>query len=153
MENFLRRSGFEVPDPVRRFLQGDSDSWLRVEEYREGDTLVVRADVPGIDPEKDVDITVADDALHIEARREEKTEHKDKTGYRSDVRYGEFSRSIPLPQGVSQDGIGATYTDGVIEVRVRLPEKSGTSATKIRVSRSRSPAGDQSPEPPENHVR
>jgi HSP20 family protein len=113
---------------------------------------VVRADVPGIDPERDVDITVTDDALHIEVRREEKTEHKDKSGYRTEVRYGEFSRSIPLPLGVSQEGIGATYKDGVIEVRVKLPEKSGTSPTKIRVSRSGSPASDQSPEAPENSV-
>ncbi len=59
-----------------------------------------------------MDINVTDDALHIEVRREEKTEHKDKSGYRTEVRYGEFSRSIPLPLGVSQEGIGATYNDG-----------------------------------------
>src|SRR5438874_2584908 len=71
MDNFLRRGGLEVPEPVRRFLQGESDPSLRVEQYQEGDTLVVRIDLPGIDPETDVDISVDDDTLHIQARREE----------------------------------------------------------------------------------
>lgn len=150
MDNILRRIGFEVPEPVRRFLQGETDFWLRIEEYREGNTLVVRTDIPGIDPEKDVDVTVTDDTLHIQARRGERTEHKDKTGYRSEVGYGEFSRSIPLPRGVSQDGIAATYLDGVIEIRIHLPEQSETSATKVRVSRSGSQTGPQSPESPES---
>ncbi len=72
MDNIFRRIGVDVPEPVRRFLQGETDFWLRIEEYREGNTLVVRTDIPGIDPEKDVDITVTDDTLHIQARRGEK---------------------------------------------------------------------------------
>ena len=61
--------------------------------------------------------------LHIDVRREENKDDKDKTGYRSEVRYGDHSRSISLPRGVSQDGILATYTDGVIEIRIQLPEQ------------------------------
>lgn len=51
---------------------------IRVEEYREDGTLVVRADLPGIDPDKDVELTVADGMLHIQAerRQEEKREEK-----------------------------------------------------------------------------
>ena len=58
MANILRRAGVDFPEPFRRFLEGDLDSWLRVEEYREAGTLVVKAEVPGIDPDKDVDITL-----------------------------------------------------------------------------------------------
>jgi HSP20 family protein len=147
MENLFHRSGFEVPETVRRFLQGDAEAWLRIEQYRDGNTLVIRTDLPGIDPEQDVDITVTGDTLQIDARREEPG-YKDQAGYRSELRYGEFSRSIPLPRGAYPDEIEATYRDGVLEVRVRLPEQSGTSATKVKVSRG----GNQSPEAPESYT-
>jgi HSP20 family protein len=152
MDNFLRRGGLEVPEPVRRFLQGESDPSLRIEQYQEGDTLVVRLDLPGIDPETDVDISVSDDSLHIQARREENAEHVDKKGYRSELRYGERSRSIPLPRGVSPDGVQATYEDGVLEIRIQLPEQSETPTTKVRVTRKGGPDKTQSPEEPENYV-
>ena len=150
MDNFLRRGGLEVPEPVRRFLQGESDPSLRIEQYQEGETLVLRVDLPGIDPESDVDISVADDTLHIEARREEDAERMDKKGYRSELRYGERSRSIPLPRGVSQDGIVATYEDGVLEIRIQVPEQSEPQTTKIRVVRKGGRESDQSPEEPGN---
>lgn len=147
MDNLFRRTGFDVPEPVRRFLQGESDTWLRVEEYRDGNTIVVRTDIPGIDPDNDIDITVTDDTLHIVARRGEPT-HKDQPGYRSEVRYGEYSRSIPLPRAANPDTVEASYIDGVLEIRAQIPEQSGTSGTKVHVSRG----GHQSPEAPENFV-
>jgi HSP20 family protein len=147
MENLFRRTGIDVPEPVRRFLQGETEAWLRVEEYRDGNTLVVRTDVPGIDPDKDIDITVTDGTLHIVARRTEPA-HRDQPDYRSEVRYGEFSRSIPLPRGANAEAVEASYIDGVLEIRAQLPEQSGTSATKVHVSRG----GSQSPEAPENFV-
>ena len=150
MDNFLRRGGLEVPEPVRRFLQGESDPSLRIEQYQEGDTLVVRVELPGIDPETDVDISVADDTLHIEARREEDAERVDKKGYRTELRYGERSRSIDLPRGVSQDGIIATYEDGVLEIRIQFPEQSEPQTTKIRVVRTGGREANQSPEEPGN---
>ena len=60
--------GYEVP----------GEELIRVDEYREGDTQVIRAELPGIDPDKDVDLTVADGMLRIHAQRrvEEKTEDK-----------------------------------------------------------------------------
>jgi HSP20 family protein len=54
--------GFMLPERWRRFVDVDPEyeGWLRTEEYRDGDTLVLRAEVPGIDPDKDVQITVGD---------------------------------------------------------------------------------------------
>ena len=147
MENLFRRTGIDVPEPVRRFLQGETDTWLRVEEYRDENTLVVRADIPGVDPDKDIDITINEDTLQIAARRKE-PDDKDQRGYRSEVRYGEFSRSIHLPRGANPDSVEASYIDGVLEVRVQLPEQPKTSTTKIHVSRG----GKQSPDAPENFV-
>lgn len=91
---------------------------LRIEDYVDGGDYVVRAELPGIDPEKDVEITVADDMLNIRAeRREEKQE-----GRRSEFRYGSFSRSVTLPHGVSADDVNASYEKGVLTVRMPLPQ-------------------------------
>ena len=98
---------------------------LRVEEYREGDTLVVRAEMPGLDPDKDVSIEVVDGTLRIRAERRQETRAEEKGGYRSEFRYGSFSRTLPLPPGAREDDIAATYTDGILEVRVPLQEGGG----------------------------
>ena len=130
----FRRFGF--PEQVRRFMEGEWDTgWLRVEEFREGETLVVRAELPGIDPEKDVDVSVRDGELNIRAERQENTENANKDGYRSEFRYGSFARTVQLPRGARQEDIKASYRDGVLEIRVPAAPESGPGPTKINVSR------------------
>jgi len=127
----------DVLEPIRRFLEGDMTmSAVRVEQFLDGDTLVVRAELPGIDPDTDVDLSVTDGQLHIKAKREEKAEHKSKTGYRSEFRYGSVTRSFALPPGVSEEDITASYNDGVLEVRAPVRSTSpDTSAKRIRIDR------------------
>jgi HSP20 family protein len=135
MSSLMRWSGADIADPIRRFLEGETGSWLRVEEYRDGDSMVVKAEVPGIDPSKDVDITLTGDELRINVRHEEKTEHKDKRGYRSEFRYGTFSRSVALPGAVKEEDIRASYTDGILEVRIPASEQQETPSRKIPITR------------------
>lgn len=137
MAELMRRNPFELLDPVRRFFEGDLESSsIRVEEFVDGKTLVVRAELPGIDPEKDVDVSVTEGVLHIKAERREKTEQKEKDSYRSEFRYGSFTRNIPLPQGVKDEDITASYRDGVLEVRSPVPEEAATSQKrKVQVTR------------------
>jgi len=120
----------------RLFDFADDQEWLRVEEFHDGDTLVVRAELPDIDPEKDVDVTTSDGVVRIHAHREQKAEHKGKRGYRSEFRYGEFERDIALPQGAVADDVKATYSNGMLEVRIPCPEKAQPSATKVPVTRT-----------------
>lgn len=144
MSNLLKWSGVDIADPVRRFLEGETGSWLRVEEYRDGNSMVVKAEVPGIDPDKDVDITLTGDELHINVRHEEKSEHKDKRGYRSEFRYGTFSRSVTLPAAVDEKDIRASYADGILEVRIPVPEQQESQPRKIPIARSGQTAGANS---------
>lgn len=128
----------DMLEPVRRFLDGElpMTTSIKVEQFQDGSTLVVRAEVPGIDPDKDVDVSVSEGMLHIKAEREEKIEHKSKTGYRSEFRYGSFMRSIALPRGAREEDITATYKDGVLEVRAPAPVATPEeSAKKIKVDR------------------
>ena len=107
---------------------------IRLEEYREDGTLVVRADLPGIDPDKDVELTVAGGMLHIQAERRQEEKREEKGYLRREVRYGSLSRSLPLPEGVTEADITATCKDGVPEIRI--PEPEHEEATKIATSKS-----------------
>ncbi|MFN0091516.1 MAG: Hsp20/alpha crystallin family protein [Acidimicrobiales bacterium] len=124
---------FRGGDLMKRVF--DDESTMRIEEFTEGDEVVVRCELPGVDPDKDVDITVAGGVLTIRAerRQEEKTEEKGR--YRSEFRYGSLSRSIALPAGVEADQIKATYGDGVLEVRVKVDSEKASGA-KVPVTRA-----------------
>jgi HSP20 family protein len=127
---------FEVPDLFRRMVDFDSETgWLRVEEFVDDGTLVVRAELPEIDPDKDVELSVANGVLHMRARREEKSEKKDKDVYRSEFRYGSFVRNVALPEGVDIDDITASYKDGILEVRAPMPKEDKPEVTKVPITR------------------
>ena len=136
MSLVVRERG-DLMDTFRRFLsnQWDEVEWLRVEEFVEDKTLVVRAELPGIDPEKDVNISVVDGSLVIRAQKEQKSEERDKDSYRSEFHYGSFVREIALPAGVDEAQIAASYRDGVLEVRVPMGEPVEPAKVKIPISR------------------
>jgi HSP20 family protein len=133
----VRRGRSEWPEMFQRYLDPDWEKgWMRVEEYRDGDDVVVRAELPGIDPDQDVEVSVTDGILHIEAHREEQSEQKEKDGYRSEFRYGSFSRSFVLPANTDEGNVTASYNDGVLEVRLPAGPEPKQSVTRIPVSRS-----------------
>lgn len=133
----VRREWPDLQDLVQRWFEGDGEkSWLRVEEFVDDKTLVVRAELPGIDPDKDVDISVVDGELQIQAEREAKSEHKDKDSYRSEFQYGSFLRTVTLPPGATEADVTATYADGVLEIRVPIAEAVAPAPTKIPITRT-----------------
>ncbi|HXZ75353.1 MAG TPA: Hsp20/alpha crystallin family protein [Streptosporangiaceae bacterium] len=91
---------------------------FRVEDYVKDNTYVVRAELPGMDPDKDIEITVADGTLTIRAERRE----EQKEAHRSEFRYGSFTRSVVLPDRADTGHITATYDKGILEVSVPVPE-------------------------------
>lgn len=94
---------------------------IRVEDFVEGDTYVLRAELPGIDPDKDVDISLDGDVLTIRGERREEVKERD----RQELHYGSFMRSITLPGHAKEGDITASYIDGVLEVRVPRDGESG----------------------------
>jgi HSP20 family molecular chaperone IbpA len=103
---------------------------IRVEESVEDGKYVLRAELPGIDPAKDVDISVHDGRLVIKAER---TEHNTE-GTRSEFRYGSFHRTIDLPTGANDDAVEASYDNGILRVEVILTEpESNTPVRHIEV--------------------
>lgn len=123
------------PDRLRRLLDLDLEPGepFKIEEMRDDGEFVLRAEVPGIDPEKDAEVTISDGILHIQVHRTEKTEQKEKGSYRSEFRYGEMARHLALPVGCTEDDVKATYRDGILEVRLPIHEETKPPVTKIPV--------------------
>ena len=125
LSDWFPRRLFDWPD---RWFELSDDDGLRVEEYQEDGTLVVRAEMPGIDPDKDVELTVSDHTLRLKAERRQETKSEDKKGYRSEFHYGAFTRLVPLPAGATVEDVKASYTDGILEVRI--PIDAGEAESK-----------------------
>jgi len=118
--------------PMRRLLGGEAsgEEIIRVDEYRDDDTQVVRAELPGIDPDRDVQLTVSNGMLRINAERRVEEETEEKGYIRHEMRYGSFTRSLPLAEGATEDDISATYKDGVLEIRVPVARQPAQSEPK-----------------------
>src|SRR5437870_1212958 len=86
-----------APERFAPFVPANGGSWVPAVDVfaRQGD-LVVRAELPGIDPEKDVDITVEDGMLTIRGERRHEQRSEDENYYRFESSYGSFQRSVPL---------------------------------------------------------
>lgn len=104
---------------------------FRVEDYVEEGRYTVRAELPGVDPDKDVEVTVTDGTLTIRAERRE--EHKEP--HHSEFRYGSLTRSVALPERADTEHISASYDKGVLEVTVPVPEAK-PEGRRIKITRS-----------------
>jgi HSP20 family protein len=91
---------------------------------REGN-YVVHAELPGLKPE-DVKVELTEDALVIQGER--KSQHEEKQGgvHRTERRYGQFYRAVPLPEGVNAEQVRAKFEHGVLEVTIPVPQQQST---------------------------
>ena len=107
---------FESGWPAVAEWRRDGGHVLRVEDRLEDDRYLVRAELPGIDLDKDVEITVSDGVLTIAAERREQVSEQG----RSEFHYGSFVRRVSLPVGAVEDKLTARYHDGILEVSVPI---------------------------------
>jgi HSP20 family protein len=104
---------------------------LRVEDFLDEREYVVRAELPGIDPDRDLDLTVQNGVLTLKAeRKEERTD-----AHRSEFRYGTFARSMTLPLGADESDVRATYRNGILEVRVGMRPEDKREARHITIAK------------------
>jgi HSP20 family protein len=102
---------------------GETRTWVPpVDAWETEDEIVYAFDLPGI-PEDKISVEFEDGALTVSGERERTEEVSQDRLYRYERRFGSFSRTIGLPQGVSEDSINADYKDGVLEVHVQKPEQ------------------------------
>ncbi|MEU1628790.1 Hsp20/alpha crystallin family protein [Streptomyces sp. NPDC020096] len=98
---------------------------IRIEERSTDDAYIVRAELPGIDPDRDVEITVDNGVLTLRAERTERTEDV----RHSEFRYGSFSRALRLPPGARADEAMASYKDGLLTITIPVSEQQARAKT------------------------
>lgn len=103
-------------------------AWPQVELSENDKEIRVIAEMPGID-EKDVEITIDDDALVISGEKKSEV-RDDERGY-SELSYGRFERRIGLPSQIDHDRIEAEYKNGVLTVTI--PRLAGASESRKRI--------------------
>ena len=101
-----------------------------IDLVRHDGDIVVRADVPGIKPDE-IKIDVEDGVLTLSGKHEESKETKDEHFVRRERRYGSFSRSMSLPDGVDPKTIKARASHGVLELTIPLPKEKGKDKVSI----------------------
>lgn len=92
-----------------------------LEVRRKGDNVIVYADLPGIDP-KDVKVEVVEDMLTISGERKQEHEQQEGGFHRTERSYGNFYRSVQLPEGTKTDQAKASFNNGVLEITVPVEE-------------------------------
>ena len=107
--------------PARRSgrQQGADTEWApALDALTKDSDLVIRAELPGVKQE-DVDISLHDNVLTISGERRDEQE-EERGGYHiRERRYGSFSRSLALPEGIDESKISARYENGILEVTVQ----------------------------------
>jgi HSP20 family protein len=124
--SLMRRVSEEMDRNFGRFFGAGEKTesfWSPAIEVRENNgQLNVHAELPGLKPE-DVRVEVTNDQLVIQGERKYEQEDKQQGVYRSERRYGQFYRAIPLPEGANTEQAKAQFKNGVLEISIPTPEQ------------------------------
>jgi HSP20 family protein len=121
-ELFSGFSGFPTIAGLAGLRSVFDGNLMRLEDETKDGHYEVRAELPGVDPTDDIEVTVCDGQLTIRAER---TQTSESNGH-SEFTYGSFVRTVPLPAGADEDDINATYDRGILTVSVPLAEDHPT---------------------------
>ena len=124
-------AGRTILDFPESWIDSLGEAAIRVEEYEDDNHLIVRAEIPGVNPEEDIEISLTEGMLRIMVQRKKESRHEGKRHYRSEFQYGSFVRTIALPAGATDQDVKAKYTDGVLEVKIPL---SGSQAKTKKIN-------------------
>jgi HSP20 family protein len=128
---------------MSRFMNGllegngrSTQAWVpAVDVWETEEELVYAFDLPGI-PQDKIAVEFEDGAVTVTAERAREEKVEGDRFYRYERRFGTFTRSIGLPQGVTEDAIEAKYEHGVLELHVRKPEQQKPKRIQIAGTQS-----------------
>jgi HSP20 family protein len=101
--------------------------------YEEEGNLFVRVELPGVDPETELNVEVKDDMLHISGEKKLEREVQDGAHHMKECRYGAYRRDLLLPEGVDPEGVRATYEHGILTVMLPMPQEMKKEPRLIKV--------------------
>jgi len=115
-----------------------------VDIYEDGNNIVVKAEVPGIDP-KDIDVRMENNTLTIRGERKFEKDEKEENFHRVERRYGSFYRAFTLPNTVEGDKCEANYNNGVLEIRLAKRAEAKPKQIKVNVGSGKQIEGKSEP--------
>jgi HSP20 family protein len=118
---------FEEPFLTMRPYLGHA---IKVEDYTEDGRYVVRAEIAGIDPEKELEVWAGSGYLAIRAVRSGKLEDK----HRTEFRYGSFSRTVQLPPDADTDDVTTEYSNGILTIKLGLKGQQQGAMRRVQVT-------------------
>ncbi|KEI45785.1 Hsp20/alpha crystallin family protein [Saccharopolyspora rectivirgula] len=133
MPSMLPRPSMTMPEVFHWLESGwpfGEHQPMRTETYVDQGDFVVRCELPGVDPEKDIHIRVEGNQLEITAERKS----EERSSQHSEFHYGTYSRTMLLPDNCNLDEIKAEYEAGILTIRV--PQQEGGSSREIPVMRT-----------------
>ncbi len=105
-----------------------------VDIYETDENLVLKAELPGMDPE-DVEVRVQDSTLYLKGERKFEKEVKEDNYHRIERAFGSFTRTFPLPSSIDADKVKAEYKDGVLTLTMPKREEAKPKTIKILASK------------------
>lgn len=103
---------------------------LALDMYQTDDATVIKSSVPGVKPEE-IDISISGNTLTISGESKEEEEVKEENYVRRERRYGSFSRSVVLPEGLEADKAEASFDDGVLTLTIPKAPESKPKVIKV----------------------
>ncbi|HEU4979725.1 MAG TPA: Hsp20/alpha crystallin family protein [Solirubrobacterales bacterium] len=123
----------ELRDRLDQVFAGSEEGWNpRIDVVKSEGEIVLRADLPGVTPDE-INVEVEDGVLTVSGEHQEETEEKEERYLRRERRYGSFSRSMTLPEGVKAEEIEGNTVDGVLELRIPLPKAEQKPKQTVKV--------------------
>ena len=129
----LHRQINQVFEELAPFADKQSHPTPAIELEDVGDSLVLRAQLPGIEA-KDIDIRVSKEAVSIAGEHRHEQKNQAKGLFKSEFRYGKFQRVITLPAGVLNDQVQAEYKDGVLHLTLPKVPEARNQAVKVNLN-------------------
>lgn len=130
----MRFDPFREIDRVSQMLSqqgsGRMSSSMPMDAYREGDSFVVRFDLPGVDPAS-IDLTVEKNVLTVRAeRRWEPSEGQDVVI--AERPQGTFTRQIFLGESLDAENVSASYDHGVLTLMIPVAEQAKPRKVEVQ---------------------
>src|SRR5439155_3505238 len=132
MPRSLFRGLFDLDRDLDTLFESGGTWWPAVEARTKDGELVLRCDLPGVDP-SDIEVSLEGTTLTISGERRSEREEKEEGRRFSEVRYGRFERSLTVPDGIDREKVTARYENGVLEVTVPLPAGHASRRVPIQI--------------------
>ena len=113
--------------------QAREGMWVpRVDVVQKEDRFIVRVDLPGLKKDE-IEVDLTDDAITIRGERQQEQREEREGYWRTEREYGQFHRTIALPEGVIADSAQATFRDGVLEITMQAAPAAANRGRKLEI--------------------